>query len=132
MELFIRLKNGAPFEHPILGNNFRAAFPDVDVNNLPPHFARFERVPCPALGVYEVNDGLTYELIDGIVKDVWHIRPMTPEEKQQKIDFVKNSCPYASWTFDEERCAMVPPFPRPDGVKRYFWDEPTVSWKEEQ
>ena len=41
MELFIQIRNGQPFEHPIFGDNFRQAFPDVDVDNLPPEFARF-------------------------------------------------------------------------------------------
>ena len=41
MELFIRIKDGEPFEHPIFGDNFRAAFPDIDSDNLPPDFVRF-------------------------------------------------------------------------------------------
>lgn len=84
MELFIQIRNGQPYEHPIMGDNFRQAFPDVDVNNLPPEFARFERVAPPVPGVYEVVDGPTYEWVADIVKDVWTIRPMTDEEQQQK------------------------------------------------
>ena len=44
MELFIRLVNGEPFEHPIMGDNFREAFPHIDTDNLPSEFARFLRV----------------------------------------------------------------------------------------
>ena len=44
MELFIRVKDGQAFEHPILGDNFRQAFPNINVNNLPSEFARFERI----------------------------------------------------------------------------------------
>jgi hypothetical protein len=80
MELYIRIIDGQPFEHPIFGDNFRQAFPEVDVNNLPPEFARFERLEPPVLGVYEVYEGVTYEWVDGIVKDVHHVRPMTEEE----------------------------------------------------
>ena len=42
MELFIRIdENGQAVDHPIMGDNFRQAFPDIDVNNLPSNFARF-------------------------------------------------------------------------------------------
>lgn len=84
MELFIRLVDGQPFEHPIFGDNFRQAFPDVDVDNLPPEFARFERVEQPnAATTFEVEE-CSYQWVDGIVKDVWTVRPMTAEEEAQK------------------------------------------------
>lgn len=84
MTLFIQIRNGQPYEHPILADNFQQAFPHIDTNNLPPEFAYFERVDCPrAAGVYEV-DVVSYEWVDGIVKDVWSVRPMTAEEKTAK------------------------------------------------
>ena len=63
MKLYIRIKDGQTFEHPIFEDNFREAFPDVDVNNLPDEFAHFERVAPPTRGVYEVYEG-TKEWID--------------------------------------------------------------------
>lgn len=84
MELFIRIVDGQPFEHPIFGDNFRQAFPDVDVDNLPPEFARFERVENPSsVGTFEIAE-VSYQWVDGIVKDVWVVRPMTDEEETQK------------------------------------------------
>ena len=91
MELYIRIKDGQPFEHPILGDNFRQAFPDVDTDNLPSTFARFERIEQPTIGVYEVYEGVSYEWIDGIVKDIHHVRSKTEQERQAKIDVVKAS-----------------------------------------
>lgn len=85
MELFIQIRNGQPYEHPILGENFREAFPQIDVNNLPPEFARFERVEAPTPAVFEVIVGVNYEWVGGIVKDVWVSRPMTYEEKTHQI-----------------------------------------------
>jgi hypothetical protein len=75
MELFIRIVDGQPFEHPMLGDNFRQAFPNVDVDNLPPEFARFERVQRPAAddGFMITSATCTYQWVDGIVKDVWEI-----------------------------------------------------------
>jgi hypothetical protein len=123
MELYIRIKNGQPFEHPIFGDNFRQAFPDVDVNNLPAEFARFERVERPTLGMYEVMTSETaiYELIDGIWKDVWHKRDMTTEEKvakQQAAVTLFNTRDQAenwsAWILDEATCTMIPPIARPE------------------
>jgi hypothetical protein len=80
MELYIRLADGQPVDHPILGDNFRQAFPDIDTSNLPAEFAQFERIQ-PNPGKYEVVVGNTYQFVDSVVKDVWEYRPMTDEER---------------------------------------------------
>lgn len=89
MELFIRIVDGQPFEHPIFGDNFRQAFPEIDTNNLPPEFARFERIEKPnTCGTFEVEE-CSYQWVDGAVKDVWTVRAMTAEEaatRQAEID----------------------------------------------
>jgi hypothetical protein len=90
MELFIQIRDGQPYEHPIMGDNFRDAYPDIDVNNLPPEFARFERIPQPNISIFEVNEGVTYEITNGVVHDVWHIRPMTPEERAPVEEVQRN------------------------------------------
>lgn len=133
MELFIRIKDGKPFEHPIFGDNFRQAFPHIDVNNLPSEFARFERIPRPDVGVYEVYEGATYESFNGVYKDVHHVRPMTDSEKLEKQNQIKNNWQqfgYASWLFDEETCSFKPPVAYPNDGKIYNWDEATTSWVE--
>ena len=135
MELFIRIKNGQPFEHPIFGNNFRQAFPDIDTDNLPVDFARFVRIEPPNINVYEVYEGVTYEWFDGIVKDVHHVRSMTLEEKNEKQEKVKSewiATGFDSWIFDEETCAFKAPVQYPNDGKFYIWDENTVSWLEKE
>ena len=86
MELYIRLVDGQPVDHPILGDNFRQAFPDVDTSNLPAEFAEFERVQ-PNPSKYEVIAGSTYQFVGSVVKDVWEYRPMTDEERV-KVDAI--------------------------------------------
>lgn len=133
MELFIKIKDGQPFEHPILGDNFREAFPEIDVANLPSDFAKFERIAAPVAGTYELYEGVTYEWFEGVVKDVHHIRLMTDEEKLAKQDAVKAEWAengFASWVFNEELCVFDPPIPHPTDGKQYRWDEPTTSWIE--
>lgn len=133
MELFIKIKDNRPFEHPILGDNFRQAYPYVDVNNLPEDFARFQRIDPPLVGVYEVYQGATYEWDNEqrLVKDVHHLRAMTEEERTQKQDLVKDSWSqsgFPSWQFDEETCAFLPPIPYPTDGRIYTWDEENQSW----
>jgi hypothetical protein len=131
MRLFIRIKDGEPFEHPLLEENVKQAFPGVDFDNLPPEFAPFERLEPPAVGLYEVCD-TNYEWIDGVVKDVHHVRPMTSQEKLDKQNAVKakwsEKVGFQSWIFNEETCSFDPPVPYPEDGKKYVWDEPTTSW----
>jgi hypothetical protein len=90
LELYIQIRDGQPHEHPIFADNFYAAFPNVDIANLPDTFAKFVRVDQPAIGEYEVYEGVTYQWVDGVVKDVHSVRPMTDEERAVK-DALLNS-----------------------------------------
>ena len=134
MELFIRIKDGAPFEHPILGENFRQAFPDVDTENLPENFARFVRVQAPALGAYEKNQNVSYQLVDGVYTDIFTCEQMTAQEitaKQQAVkDSWTNNNGFVSWTFNEQTCSFEAPTPMPTDSKRYVWNESTLTWDE--
>jgi hypothetical protein len=133
MELFIRIKDGQTFEHPIFGDNFRQAFPHVDTNNLPPEFARFVRVAAPALGAYEKNQTVSYQLVGGVYTDVFACEQMTSEEIAAKQQAVKDSWSangFSSWVFNESTCFFEAPTPRPTDGKFYQWDEPTTSWVE--
>lgn len=112
MELFIQVKDGQPYAHPIFGDNFREVFPHIDVENLPPEFARFIRVPAPIIGPYEVYEGLTYERSGDLFTDVHHVRQMTEAEKKAKQDAVKamwaeTGDPTGVW--DEESCSFIVP-----------------------
>ena len=131
MRLFIRLKNGQPFEHPIMEDNFCLVFPKVDLNNLPDWVAEFQRIEKPNVGVYECYEGVTYEWVEGIVKDTHHVRAMTEPEKlakQNKVkeDWLQNGFP--SWVFNEDTCAFNPPIPHPTDGALYDWNEETTSW----
>lgn len=84
MKLFIQIQNQQPIEHPLLEDNVRQVWPDIDLDNLPiDRLAPFIRVPLPAIDIYEVYEGTTYEWQDNYVRDVHHIRAMTDEEKSQ-------------------------------------------------
>lgn len=110
MELFIQIRNGEPYEHPIFGDNFRDAFPHIDPDNLPPEFARFVRVERPQPdGAYRKVVG-RYAWDGGVVVDAWENIDMTPEEKAEKISIVKSNKPEGDqWVFDETLCQWQDP-----------------------
>ena len=130
MELYIRIKDGLPFEHPIFGDNFRQAFIGLDTDNLPPEFAKFVRVERPKLGPFEVYVGCTYELVNGVWTDVHNVRPMTAEEKTAKIAKARTRL-QPNWTLNEETLQSSPP-PRPTvkGAYPYKFDIETNQWLE--
>ena len=154
-ELYIKIdKDNKPINHPLLLSNMVDCFPNHNFNAGPPEgYLPFERVPEPELGPYEKWDesikgeqcdawshnGMQYELVDGKIKDVWKILPLTDEEKKAKQDAVKDGA-YASWTFNEELCIMEPPVPHPDpkgeefekNGKAWIWNESDRKWDEIQ
>jgi hypothetical protein len=80
MRLYLQIKDGAPFEHPITEANLKLAFPEIDLNNLPIEFAKFQRVD-PVVNKYEVYVGLEYVKTETGYRDNHLTRPMTDEEK---------------------------------------------------
>ena len=133
-ELYIRMLNGRPVDHPMLRSNLAEAFPDLDFNNLPNWLARFERVAQPRVGVYEIASGPTYVIDGDQVRDQWVIRAMTEDEILIKQNMVKQTFAYdqtdkvASWSFNESTCSYVPPTPYPDDGLVYNWSELARDW----
>lgn len=135
MQLFIQVRDGQPYEHPIFEDNMRALFPALDLDNLPSGFAKFTRNPAPVLGAYEVYEGVTYEADGDGFADVHHVRQMTDDEKTAKQTLVKESWKPngpASWVFDEPTCCFMPPVFPPNDGKTYDWDEANLTWVEVQ
>ena len=149
MRLFIRIKDEVPFEHPILESNFIQAFPEVDIDNLPPEFVEFIRIEKPELGTYGTHISTTYELVDGMYTDKHVVHEMTPAEKIKKDELIQaRRTTYrkeflAAWdrkdqisnwdafTFDETDLIFVPPVPRPDDDEIYRWSGRDNKWREE-
>lgn len=81
MNLYIEIENGQPKNHPALEENLLQAFGSV-----PDNWISFIRVEQPVIGIYEIYDGVTYELIEGSYTDVHHVRQMTEEEKTELVE----------------------------------------------
>ena len=133
MNLYIRIVDGKIFEHPIVEDNMITAFPDVDLDNLPPEFCKFERIDPPILGPYEKNLKVQYVMHGDVCRDVFSCERMSDEEKLEKQNSVKEefaiSPNYASWTFNEETCMFDPPVPYPTDGKSYEWNEANQNWE---
>ena len=113
MNLYIETENGQVKNHPAFEENLMQAFGAV-----PEHWEPFLRIEPPALTVYQVFDDpqVTYEKVNDVWTDVFHVRDMTPEEKLAKQQQVKdawaslpNNENFSAWVFDEITCAYKPP-----------------------
>lgn len=133
MQLYIKLLDNKPIDNPIVRENMLTAYPSVDLENLPHDWAEFVRVAAPKLGPYEVTESF-YEWVGDVIKDVWYVYPMSPEEKAAKQDRVKRNYiadgGFSNWLFDEEKCCHVTPVPMPTDGKPYMWVQQGLVWVE--
>jgi hypothetical protein len=107
MELYIRIVDGQPVDHPILGDNLRHAL-GIDTNNLPPEFARFVRIANSTRPrAYEVSY-VKYEWVGDIVKDVFYIRPMNEQERQEYRDMCYAYDHPEGYIFNEDNAQWMP------------------------
>lgn len=87
MNLYIRIQDGQPFEHPILEENARQAWPELNFDLLPDWLARFRRYAQPGQDVLPV--GVFQRAVcsytrdqDGVWQDTWTVENMSTEEQQ--------------------------------------------------
>lgn len=134
MELFIQIRDGQPYEHPIFKDNLLEAFPGINLHDLPSSFARFEKSEPPILGPYDICHGVEYIWAGDVVKESYVVTRLSEEEKLAKQNDVKEAWAmnpnWASWTFNEDLCAFEPPVPLPNDGKHYMWEEALGEWKE--
>lgn len=133
MILYIRIRDGQPFEHPLTVETMELAFPQVDLNNLPADFMPFERSEKRVTEIYEVYEGASYVIDGSVVKEVHNFRPMTLQEKDTYIQTITQAWQaselYApSWVYSDTEGYFVAPTPYPEDGKNYKWDEATLSW----
>jgi len=90
MDMFIKIENGQPVGHPIMGSNFRQAYPNIDPSDPAHGFTKFVRVNREDVGQYKVVlSGPTYGWVGDTVQDIWETRDMTPEEQAEVDQFTE-------------------------------------------
>jgi len=132
MNLYIKIENGEPINHPAFEDNLLQAF-----GAIPQDWEPFVRLESPTPSIYQVLDvqESKYQKVNGVWTDVWAVRDMTAEEKATKQQAVKdlwNSVPrpnLVAWTFNEETCRYEPPISYPTDGQDYFWQGTTNTWQ---
>jgi len=132
MNLYIEVENGTPKNHPAFEENLIQAF-----GQIPEYWEPFVRVERPVLGEHEVfkDPEVTYEKIDGVWTDVFHVQEITQEEKiaaqQAKAKAVWASLPqrnnFSTWVFNEDTLKYDPPIPRPTD-REVIWSGANNGW----
>jgi hypothetical protein len=84
MKLFIRIKNGQPFEHPIMEDNFKQAFPHIDIDNLPAEFMNYVFEPYTSDVSILKKLVYKYEIVGDVVKTKWAVVDKTEEELNEE------------------------------------------------
>ena len=108
MNLYIRLIDGKPFEHPIFEDNLIEAFPEIDLNNLPPNIVKFNRIPIEECGIEHPTDH-TKKL--GVVDYVLHDDGETWKDQwdvvDRKFDEIKHALQYHPHTSVKQNFAKL-------------------------
>ena len=137
-DLYIKIENGLPINHPAFKVNLIDAFGKV-----PDDWEPFIRVPDPTLKNKDIvldHPDPVYRKVDGVWMDVWYARPKTPEELSIEREALFAALreqwaqrPYAhnftAWVINEEKQQYEPPFPKPNDGKFYRWSGPDNNWK---
>lgn len=137
LNLFIKLENGEPVNHPTTEENLLQFYPDLEVNNPPDGWGKFIREPHPDMNFFETVDTVNYELSEEYTKqfgtktwhDVYTIREMTPEEKEQKcLSFFSKKLEDLHPSFNSVSGMFIPTKPMPQDGKFYEWVPNMNMW----
>ncbi len=138
--LYIKIgKDGKPETFPVIEMNLRDLYDDFDPANPPDGFVRFYLTPKPELKGEELYGHLEYahspELSEKLNQEVWHevhhVKNITKEEKEQIIEEFKKLNPILEdWVYDNETASLIPPIPKPNDGKEYFWNTDQKMWME--
>ena len=126
MNLYIKLENNIPIGYPTMIENLINSLSgfNPDTNNY--GYVKFNKCPVPIVEEPYLQVELIHTVYNNECYEMYKVRTMTQQEKNDKIASMQSLKPYASWIFDEPSCRWIPPTPMPDG--KYRWNEETVSW----
>lgn len=76
--------------------------------------------------LYGICDDDADTSLEGVLKVLTEVEFNADKEAEHEA-----RKPYPSWVGDINTMSWQPPIPYPQDGKHYYWDEPTVSWKEQ-
>lgn len=130
MNLFIKVEDGKPVNHPATEENLRMFFEDFDPENPPAPFEKFtRRQPDKLPTKWQKLVRLPYQKIDGVWTDVFSIIDFTEAEIEiWKYEHRKQFVFSDTWEWNDEKGEWIPPVPYPNDGKEYHWDNVKKDW----
>jgi len=133
MKLYIQVRDGQSVGYPILEENLKIAFPDMDPDDPANGYAPFNRLPVPSdvtPGVFQKLQDTPVLGADGITwEDKWQVVDITDAEKADLIQQAQDSGPpYPNWILDITTLQWNAPIPMPVTGGPYHWDVQTNNW----
>jgi hypothetical protein len=127
MNLYIKIENGQPVDHPAIEENLIHAF-----RSIPSNFAPFNRVQRPdnlLTSPFQIAQ-CTYTLMDdGITwQDTWSAIQMTADEQAALIAQTQTNPPCPNITLDTTTLKWNPSTPMPTDGQTYKWNWSTGEW----
>lgn len=127
--LFIQVVDGKPVNHPATEENLRMFIDNFDPENPPATFEKFVRRQPEEAPKWKVVDRLPYAKVNGVWTDVFGIRDMMPQEKQEYVAALRRGFQFAdTWSWDDDKGEWVPPVPYPTDGKFYLWANRQMRW----
>lgn len=130
----IKIRNGAPHGDPFIWSNYHLAFPEMDIDNLPDNYMEYFPQKYTQAHPHDKKTGYTYEIQDGVVKQVFQTTRMEGTELEEYHTQVKSDwyaeTEYNSWNYDANTSIFYPPTPYPedDPDNEYEWNEANTTW----
>ena len=129
MNLFIKVEDGRPVNHPATEENLRMLYEDFDPENPPEPFEKFARRQPAAITKWQKVERLPYEKIDGVWTDVFNVIDFTEAEIEiWKYERRKQFIFSDTWEWNDEKGEWEPPVPYPADGKPYLWDNEQKNW----
>jgi hypothetical protein len=138
--LYIKVsEEGVPETHPILEDNLKNLIVNFDPLHPPKNIFKFIKTPIPELQEDQVYDYMDYEyspeLSEQYGQTVWHevhhVKKIEDTDREKIIsEFKKINPELSDWVYDEESKSLVPPVPKPNDGKMYFWNTDEKRWME--
>jgi hypothetical protein len=126
--LFIKVENNNATNHPVMIENLMLIYPNFDINNPPDGYLLFNKATIPiSTNPYIIHEP-SYVITNNVVNELYTVRMITTEEKNQLFNKMEEIKPYTSWILNEETCKWEPPVSYPTDEKKYYWDEDSQGW----
>jgi hypothetical protein len=130
MNLLIKVENNKAVDHPIMEENLKYFYPDLDVNNPPEGYARFIRKPYPELTPFQKVESIEYVIDDAlsteygtiVYTDKYNVVDLTDEE------LIEYSAAQVRSANEKMQADVNAPYPPPDDGDLYVWSSITNSW----